>query len=1368
MQKFRSTDGATFDYDLDFAEFDYANISFFDAEHKDILFHLSLRRTAGLAVINTRRTGQWQAERRRDTAFVPAGDKVSIRFGAGRVQVLLNGAGVFDLAEEDLPGLETIAGVNFQGALVPGSILLGGPGNSPRKTFGALDFDGPLSVVGWAADPALHDQDLSLAIVGQDEPIRVVRLPRPDLAARHGVAVPDIGLRVDLPGRIWCAADAAGEVRLQACNNGLHCGAPLVLRRDDLPDRIESLVAGAGPETDAFTLMQTLEHARFGDVWGRLSPETRARLAGAAHTLGLDRFLAPVRPQTAADIGPDIGPLADTMATEQALLFTLRRAFGAGLDQIRTGARSDRPIDILAALLEQTTLTPRAQRDLYLSLTDAFCQAGCFEDLYAHAQSHDLHRYSRGDTNWHNSVILPFLCHEGRLLEVRALIHKLAESDDSGWFATPAIAATVRAVLAMPRTPANEQDIENLLRAFLFFVIRRSHGYWDRAPCVALIGTILTLLEHIDSLPDYMITMVVEATLTAYGLSPTYWAGLARAVAEGRIDPPGPLREGARAFALLTADRPGAFEAGLAFFDDWKVAGLARLRIERIGAGAVDLTTRLPGRQARGQEPDEGAVLRALAFPGRGDRPGDKALYPLSRAAIRTRHNEAPKSEYYRLQGDTSRAATAFLAAAGTAPHSDAQLDRILAAMGTLAAPRNGFLGIGMMLGLYDGLTRLGADPAAQRVLARLAGLRADIPKENQIGLFRAPAIRSALLVLALRRDDPAVRAALALFPHFDPAEAPQPPVDPVARRTGIWDVAAPLFSTLVVVFSCRANLDGRVAAMRNGWLAGLADLGIPYVVVTGGGHGQREDDVVRLNAPDDYEGLPQKTLEAVRWVYRNTACTHMLKIDDDCFLDVPEFFQSQSHRKFDYYGRRLFRKPGETDRMWHMDKSTSARGRLELDKSPEPSEYADGGSGYVLSRHAMGALLDAAASAPGAALVNVSFMEDKMVGDLLALCDIRVAEEDFLVSIRRRTRPDGVPTPMWLNSFFAGPASGVKQVHLDTATDQALALKRAGQGGLWPKKLWPTFAPVRLGYQSGALELISNEARLTRVNAEPLAVVACMRNEMFMLPHFLTHYRKLGVRAFLVIDNRSDDGTLEHLLAQPDVAVFSVDTDYRLSQYGVAWQMAVVANLRVNRWSLMADADELLVYRGWKRKALPKLLRKPALRDADAVRLRMLDMYPRGPLRAATFAKGGPFAEADHVDARPFLRDTVSRGPFSNAETLTSALRHRLLPGARPDIFVAQKFALLKYRPWMRVSAGLHYLAEAKLADQEMLFAHFKYNAHFRAKAVEEVARGQHFNDAEEYRKYLDLMAEGREVIFDPAVSVHWDHCEDVRRILD
>ncbi len=114
----------------------------------------------------------------------------------------------------------------------------------------------------------------------------------------------------------------------------------------------------------------------------------------------------------------------------------------------------------------------------------------------------------------------------------------------------------------------------------------------------------------------------------------------------------------------------------------------------------------------------------------------------------------------------------------------------------------------------------------------------------------------------------------------------------------------------------------------------------------------------------------------------------------------------------------------------------------------------------------------------------------------------------------------------------------------------------------------------------------------------------------------------------------------------------------------------------------------------------------------------------------------------------------------------MTSALRHRLIPGSRPELFVAQKYALLRYRPWMRLSEGLHYVAEAEVAGQEMVFAHFKYNAHFRAKAEAEVARGQHFNDAEEYRKYLDLMSEGREMIFSPDHSVPWRECEDLRGI--
>ena len=127
-------------------------------------------------------------------------------------------------------------------------------------------------------------------------------------------------------------------------------------------------------------------------------------------------------------------------------------------------------------------------------------------------------------------------------------------------------------------------------------------------------------------------------------------------------------------------------------------------------------------------------------------------------------------------------------------------------------------------------------------------------------------------------------------------------------------------------------------------------------------------------------------------------------------------------------------------------------------------------------------------------------------------------------------------------------------------------------------------------------------------------------------------------------------------------------------------------------------------------------------------------------------------------------MTNTLSRGPYSDRPTWTSALRHRLIPGSRSALFVAQKYALLRYAPWMRLSAGLHYVADIRLARRELLFAHFKYNADFHRKAQAEVARGQHFNDAEEYRKYLALASEGRNVIFDPDLSLPWTDSPFVR----
>ena len=50
-----------------------------------------------------------------------------------------------------------------------------------------------------------------------------------------------------------------------------------------------------------------------------------------------------------------------------------------------------------------------------------------------------------------------------------------------------------------------------------------------------------------------------------------------------------------------------------------------------------------------------------------------------------------------------------------------------------------------------------------------------------------------------------------------------------------------------------------------------------------------------------------------------------------------------------------------------------------------------------------------------------------------------------------------------------------------------------------------------------------------------PATLFAVMRNEMYFLPAFLAHYRALGVKQFVIVDDASDDGTTQYLAAQPD-----------------------------------------------------------------------------------------------------------------------------------------------------------------------------------------------------------------------------------------
>lgn len=1331
MHAFPLTASGSARFLVNFRQSDFANISFYAGDGKTVPLHFSLRFDTGLIVCNDTRTdGLWRKERTRPQELPRNGLDVTIEItpakGDGAVRLWLDDTLVWTLGRrslsrrDGLTRLNQITHVTLEGEVTPLDLR---PDPAPRAPL----LDGRLHL----RLPGPLTPEATLGIDGSETEFQALSI---DVARRQA----------SLPARAWVGVAPGAAMVLRYARPG-QAEQTLSLSRADLAAQIATLLRHGLPMGDADLILHIVEQVALAGLTPWLDSGAQAELARLTQRFGLENVVPDLvrAPRHHAD---PFGPL---------MIDLVARARRTGLTD---GLLQDLPAD------------PAAARHLLRLLVEGAAQDGRMEDLFAAARAADLLPLPvqiDADDIWTLSSSLPILWLEGREADVLASMRQITQSGP-GWRVTPALAwIGARAQAGDPTlSPEGRRVVLDML---LDWLARESQDYWGRSACQALTGWAAGLVPDLPLLPVQLGNKAVTTILTAYGLSRAFWETLATRAGDATV--PARLALARDAFAALdTATGPAHKAQALAQLQQLGAGGISRARIEYLGPAGVatdprtaltpaDLLPVAPlGPDAMGR-----AALRHMAAPGTAPSAPDTA--DMVARTLRAMTPEQDADQYSAVRRDVHRQITALLAS----PQKEQKtLPALLANLGRLNSESGRYLGLGLAMTLLTALP----DPALRRTLADWLGAQ-DTHKgtywfEAAYWRRQAPAVRMGLVRLSTSEWPEATevlerytsmpdRTRQTRTPAGIAALTPLPPLETRSETHEDLPAPHPLNDVIVTVFSCHPFLDSRIPALRAGWLSDLKAMGIPYVIVVGNGDGTLRGDVLHVDAADDYEGLPAKTLATIDWVRRNTSHAHLFKIDDDCLVDAHNLFGDLAYRTCDYMGRRLYRAPGQMDRIWHQAKASSPRGKLELDKSPEPSTYADGGSGYLLSRDAMEAACTAAQSPAGQALIQSSFMEDKLLGDLLHLGGIHLSTPGYLTSIRRRTFSDATPVAFWNVGFHPSRAAPTQQVHLDTHLGHDTVRALRGTPQLAPRKIWPSFQPPRLGYQSNALELLSSEDSVERARSAAVAVVAVMRNERFMLPHFLAHYRRLGVTSFLIADNVSDDGTREYLLEQEDVALFSVDTDYRLSQYGVAWQQAMLAAFRVGRWSLVADADELLVWQRKQTQTLPDLLQSPGFAEAEAARIFMLDMYPKGPLSEATFSRSDPFAEVGFADRVPFMENPLTRGPFSDQTLWTSALRHRLIPGTRPDLFAAQKIALLKYQPWMRLSAGLHFVTGPRRAAQELFFGHFKYNADFYRKAQAEVARKQHFNDAEEYRKYLALASEGRAVIHDPDLSLPW-----------
>jgi len=250
----------------------------------------------------------------------------------------------------------------------------------------------------------------------------------------------------------------------------------------------------------------------------------------------------------------------------------------------------------------------------------------------------------------------------------------------------------------------------------------------------------------------------------------------------------------------------------------------------------------------------------------------------------------------------------------------------------------------------------------------------------------------------------------------------------------------------------------------------------------------------------------------------------------------------------------------------------------------------------------------------------------------------------------------------------------------------------------------------------------------------------ATVRNEIRRLPHWLNHYRNLGVDHFLIVDNASDDGSAEFLTAQPDVSLWRTGASYRASRFGMDWLAWLMIRFGHNHWCLTVDADEILIYPDHESRPLPALTDWLTRQRAPMMAAMMLDMFPKGPLSQAVGAAGDePACAPGWFDAQGYTWEYQQR--YRNI-SIRGGVRKRVFFEAAPELAPhLHKTPLVFWSRRYVYASSTHLVLPRSLNSgfDTGVLLHGKFLDDIIAKSREEKHRREHFTHAARYDGYYD-----------------------------
>nr|WP_255732811.1 glycosyltransferase family 2 protein [Ruegeria sp. Ofav3-42] len=273
------------------------------------------------------------------------------------------------------------------------------------------------------------------------------------------------------------------------------------------------------------------------------------------------------------------------------------------------------------------------------------------------------------------------------------------------------------------------------------------------------------------------------------------------------------------------------------------------------------------------------------------------------------------------------------------------------------------------------------------------------------------------------------------------------------------------------------------------------------------------------------------------------------------------------------------------------------------------------------------------------------------------------------------------------------------------------------------------------------------------------------LRNEIERLPWYLRHYRALGVDHFFIVDNGSNDGSADYLAEQPDVSLWQTHDSYRASRYGLDWLTWLQMRYGHGHWTLMVDADELLIYPDHDTRSLKDLTNWLENQGRAAFGALMLDLYPKGPLGSQSYdPETDPTEVASWLDTGPYRAQR--QAPLGNLWVQGGA-RERMFfkdnPRHSPTL---NKIPLVRWSKRYAYVNSCHSALPRRLnaaydgpgdPSPSGVLLHTKFLPEVIEKSRVEKERRQHFHDPDQFAGYYNEII-NRPVMWTPKSKKYTD----------